>query len=157
MIAVSAPLLTLNLLAGAVWVGSLLTLTVVTRAARETIDVQVRVAFFRALGRRYGVVGGGALAVAIATGAALLSDEPWTGALGVLVVLTSALVAATVAGVTQARRVNRLRERLYRDIATSSSAVAVARQAAVAGLLRAVIGLLTLGIVVDVALYVSNH
>jgi len=71
---VTAPLLVLNLLAGAVWVGSLAALPVVARTARQTLEPQMQVTFFRALGRRYGVVGGGALVLAIATGAALLRD-----------------------------------------------------------------------------------
>jgi hypothetical protein len=143
---VTAPLLVLNLLAGAVWVGSLAALPVVARTARQTLEPQMQVTFFRALGRRYGVVGGGALVLAIATGAALLRDQRWTASLTVLVVLTAALVLTTALGVRQARRVNRLRER---------GAATLSQQARRAGMLRATIAALTLAIVVDVALYLA--
>jgi putative copper export protein len=147
--AVSAPLLAVNLLAGAVWVGSLAALTVVTRTARQTLEPQAQVTFFRALGRRYGIVGTGALAVAIATGAGLLSDQRWTGQLTALAALTAALVLVTALGMRQARRVNRLRAR--RD-----DTAAAERAARRAGLLRAAIALLTLAIVIDVALYLTS-
>jgi len=143
---VTAPLLVLNLLAGAVWVGSLAALAVVTRTARQTLEPQTQVAFFRALGRRYGVVGTGALVLAIATGAGLLSGRRWSASLTVLVALTAALVLATALGMRQARRVNRLRQR---------GAAALPQQARRAGLLRAAIAVLTLAIVVDVALYLT--
>ena len=154
---VSAPLLTVNLLAAAVWVGSLAALAVVTRVARKTLEPQTRVAFFRALGRRYGVVGGGALVIAIGTGAILLRDQDWTGALTVLTVLTAALVLATLLGIAQARHVNRLRASLHRDGAAAVDAGAIARHAMRAGILRAGIALLTLATVIQVAVYVSNH
>ncbi|HKN94583.1 MAG TPA: hypothetical protein VJU60_09640 [Thermoleophilaceae bacterium] len=142
---VSAPLLVLNLLAAAVWVGSLAALAVVTRTARQVLDPPAQLAFFRALGRRYALVGGGALAVALATGAALVSGERWTAELTTLVALTVALVLATAAGVRQARRVNRLRARQAEW----------SRAARTAGLLRAAIAAFTLAIVIDVALYLS--
>lgn len=154
--AVSAPLLTLNLLAAAVWVGGLVALTVVTGVARATLDPRARLAFFRMLGRRYGMVGGGALLVAIATGALLLRDQDWTSSLTVLAALTAALVLATVLGVAQARWVNRLRESRYRERTDPAGDGAIARQAARAGILRAAIAAITLAIVIDVAVYVSN-
>lgn len=145
-VAVSAPLLILNLLAAAVWIGSLAALAVVTRTARQVLDPPAQVAFFRALGRRYAVVGGAALALAIATGGALIEGERWTAELTTLIVLTAALVLATGAGVGQARRVNRLRARQAEW----------GRAARTAGLLRATIAAITLAIVIDVALYLSN-
>jgi hypothetical protein len=144
--AVSAPLLAVNLLAGAVWVGSLAALTVVTRTARQTLEPPVQVAFFRALGRRYAIVGTGALAIAIATGAALLSDQHWTGQLTTLAALTGTLVLVTGLGMRQARRVNTLRAR----------GTATPRQSRRAGLLRAAIALLTLAIVVEIAVYLAG-
>jgi uncharacterized membrane protein len=155
--ATSAPLLTLNLLAAAVWVGSLAALTVVTRAARDTLEPRAQLAFFRALGRRYGIVGGGALVVAVGTGALLLRDQDWTGSLTVLAALTAALVLATGLGVAQARRVNRLRERQYRDPAPPGGAGVLTRHAARARILRATIAIITLAIVIDTAIYISNR
>lgn len=144
--AVNAPLLVINLLAAAVWVGSLAALAVVARTARQVLDPPAQVTFFRALGRRYGVVGGAALALAIATGAALISGERWTAELTTLVALTAALVLATAAGVRQARRVNRLRARQAEWT----------RAARTAGLLRAAIAAITLAMVIDVALYLTR-
>jgi hypothetical protein len=106
--AISAPMLTVNLLAAAVGVGNLAALAVVTRAADETLDPRTRVAFFRALGRRYGKVGGLSLAIAVGTGAGLVAGQPWTASLTVLV----PHLGATVLGVAEARRVNRRRGRL---------------------------------------------
>ncbi len=142
---VSAPLLVLNLLAGAVWVGSLVALALVTGTARRVLDPPAQVAFFRALGRRYALVGVSALVLAIATGGALVSGEHWTASLTVLVALTAGLVVATFFGMRQARRVNRLRARQGEW----------SRPARTAGLLRAAIAALTLAIVIDVALYLS--
>jgi hypothetical protein len=144
--AVSAPLLAVNLLAGAVWIGSLAALTVVTRTARQTLEPPAQVAFFRALGRRYAIVGTAALAIAIATGAALLSDQHWTGQLTTLAALTGTLVLVTGLGMRQARRVNTLRAR----------GTATPRQSRRAGLLRAAIALLTLAIVVEIAVYLAG-
>jgi hypothetical protein len=144
--AVSAPLLAVNVLAGAVWIGSLAALTVVTRTARQTLEPPAQVAFFRALGRRYAIVGTGALAIAIATGAALLSDQHWTGQLTTLAALTGTLVLVTGLGMRQARRVNTLRAR----------GTATPRQSRRAGLLRAAIALLTLAIVVEIAVYLAG-
>jgi hypothetical protein len=104
------------------------------------------VAFFRALGRRYAIVGTGALAIAIATGAALLSDQHWTGQLTTLAALTGTLVLVTGLGMRQARRVNTLRAR----------GTATPRQSRRAGLLRAAIALLTLAIVVEIAVYLAG-
>jgi uncharacterized membrane protein len=154
--AISAPLLTLNLLAAAVWVGGLVALAVVTRVARATLDARERLVFFRMLGRRYGMVGGAALAVAIGTGALLLRDQDWTGSLTVLAALTAALLLATLLGVAQARWVNRLRERQYREPTEPGGDALIARQATRAGILRAAIAAITLAIVIDVAVYVSN-
>jgi hypothetical protein len=152
----SAPLLTLNLLAAAVWVGSLAALAVVTRAARETLEPRMRVAFFRALGRRYRFVGGGSLVLAIGTGWALLADGEWTGTLSVLAALTAALMLTTIAGMAQARRVNRLRERQWSDPAATPDAGAITRHAARAAALRGAIALITLAIVIVTATYVSS-
>lgn len=154
---VSAPLLTVNLLAAAVWVGSLAALAVVTRAADETLDPKTRVAFFRALGRRYGKVGGLALAIAIGTGAGLVVGQPWTPSLTVLAALTSALVVATVLGVAQARGVNRLREQLHLGGTRMHDGSSVTRRARRARLLRAAIALLTVAAVADVAVYLAHR
>ena len=74
-----------------------------------------QVAFFRSLGRGYGVVGGLALGVALLTGGALLSRRGWDEWAAVAVVLAVALVLATGTGVVQARDMTRLRQRAVRE------------------------------------------
>jgi putative copper export protein len=74
LLAVRAFLIAVNLLSAAVWVGGFVAIAVVARVARRTLEPAARIAFFRRLGRAYGVVGGGALVVALCTGAALLPD-----------------------------------------------------------------------------------
>lgn len=154
---ISAPLLTVNLLAAAVWVGSLAALAVATRAADETLDPKTRVAFFRALGRRYGKVGGLALTIAIGTGAGLVAGQPWTTSLTVLAALISALVVTTVVAVAQARRVNQLRGQLHLGRTRMHDGNSVTRHARRARLLRAAIALLTVAAVADVAVYLTHR
>ncbi|MGH7498639.1 MAG: hypothetical protein ACREL3_07300, partial [Gemmatimonadales bacterium] len=62
------PLIAVNALASAIWVGGLVAIFVAARAASRTLDPAQRVAFFRSLGRTYGVVGTTALLVAIVSG-----------------------------------------------------------------------------------------
>lgn len=146
-------------LAAAVWVGGFVTLVVVTRVARRTVRPVERLAFFRALGRCYGVVGGVALLVGLATGAVLLSGRPWTGPLIAVVAVAGLLVVSIIVGVAQARRLTRLRRHALDDgeDATENAALidrvrAVARRAA---LLRAGIGGLSLALVALGALLMS--
>ncbi len=97
--------------AAAVWVGGLVAIFVVARVARRTLRPAERVAFFRCLGRAYGPVGGLALALALASGAVLLSRHPWDGQVTAATAVAGSLVAVTAAGVVQARRMTRLRHR----------------------------------------------
>lgn len=46
-----------DLVAASIWVGSLVCLAVVTAAARRVLDAPSQVTLFRAVGRRYGLVG----------------------------------------------------------------------------------------------------
>jgi hypothetical protein len=130
--------------AAAVWVGGFVTLVVVARAARHTIGAAERVAFFRALGRGYGVVSGVALLVGLVSGALLLAGRPWTGPVIATVAVAALLVAGTVAGVAQARRLTRLRRRALTEAALADRVRAAARRAA---LLRAGIGGLSVALV----------
>ncbi len=92
-------LIGVELVAASVWVGSLVCLAVVTAAARTSLDPAARVAFFRSLGRRYGVVGSGALAVAIGVGLTMgWPPSAWDDLEDVAVVLTGTLVAVTAVG-----------------------------------------------------------
>ncbi len=142
-------------LATAVWVGGLVAIFVVARVAHATLGTAERVTFFRGLGRAYGPVGGAALAVALASGAALAATRPWTGPLTAAAVLAAALVAVTAAGVLQARRMTRLRQAALRAPGSTALTAAVRHGARNASALRAAIAalslaLLTLGVLVAV-------
>jgi uncharacterized membrane protein len=144
--AVSVPVIALNLLASSVWVGGLVAIFVVSRAARASLQPAQRIDFFRALGRRYGIVGSVALATAIATGAVLLDDHPWDGLLIATALVAWNLLAATAIGMVQARRMTRLRRRSLSEPAQLEERVR--RGAIAANFLRATIGVLTLALVV---------
>jgi hypothetical protein len=134
------------ILATTVWIGGFVTLVVVTRVARGTLAPAGQVAFFRGLGRAYGTVSGIALAVALATGAALVYGRPWDSVLAAAVAVAAALVLTTGAGVAQARRMTRLRHHLaeYPDDGTMRRRVR--RGGRSAALLRGVIGALSLAL-----------
>lgn len=128
-----------------VWVGGLIAIAVVARVASATLEPAARVAFFRGLGRRYGIIGTTALALAYGTGAALLYGRDWSGEVIAAVALAAALAATLAVGVAQARRMTRLRGRLL--AATDDTVAGQVRRGAVrAGALRALIALLSLAL-----------
>jgi hypothetical protein len=133
--------------AGAVWVGGFVAIAVVARVAGAQLEPAVRVAFFRALGRSYGRVGGLALVVALACGALLLADHPWDGTVLAALVVAGALVLVTAAGVAQARGMTRLRARALDEPGDAELAQRVRAGARRAGVLRAAIGVLSLVLV----------
>ena len=140
--------------ATAVWIGGLVALAVVARVAGRTLEPAARVALFRGLGRSYGIVGTGALAIAYGTGASLVYGRSWDGLLTATAVVATALVAVTGVGIAQARRMSRLR-RLALDRPDDVGLVArVRRGAGRAAALRALIALLSfallaLGVLLD--------
>ena len=97
------------LLATSIWIGGFVAIAIVARVARHELDAPTRIAFFRRLGRRYLVVGGGSLAVALGSGGSLLALGDWTPTKTVAVALGLALALATVVGVIQARELTRMR------------------------------------------------
>jgi hypothetical protein len=129
--------------AAAVWVGGLVAIAVVARVASRTLEPAARVSFFRGLGRSYGVVGTGALAVAYGTGASLVYDRSWDGQMIATAVVATSLVVVTGTGIAQARRMSRLRG-LALDRHNDRELVdRVRRGAGRAGALRALIALLS--------------
>jgi hypothetical protein len=139
-------LLFLHLLAVSGWVGGFVTIAVVTRVVRRELPMPAQVAFFRSLGRGYGVVGGLALGVALSTGGALRSRRGWDEWSAVAVLLALALVLATGAGVVQARDMTRLRERAVREPRDPALTAHIDRNAHRALVLRALIGALTVAL-----------
>lgn len=136
----------LLIFAATVWVGGLIAIVVVARVARATLDPASRVAFFRGLGRSFGIVATGALALAYSTGAALVVGRPWDGELTATAIVATALVVTTAIGVVQARRMSRLRNRLLSAPHNSELATQVRRGAQRAGVLRGLIALLSLAL-----------
>jgi hypothetical protein len=151
-LAASAPLIAVELVASSIWVGGLVAIFVVARAATATLEPERRIEFFRALGRTYGIVGGLALLVAIGCGAALLAGHPWEWRQVVTAALASILLPVTIAGIIQARRMTRLRRRALSEPALEEP---VRRAAVAAGALRGAIGLTTLALVVFAAALAS--
>lgn len=133
-------------LATAVWVGGLFAIFVVARIAHATLGAAERVMFFRGLGRAYGLVGGAALTVALASGAVLAATYRWDVQLTASAAVAAALVAVTAAGVTQARRMTRLRRDALRDPGRTELAAQVRRGARNAAVLRAAIAALSLAL-----------
>jgi len=134
------------ILATSVWVGGLVAIAVVARVATRTLDPGARVAFFRALGRTYGVVGTLALALAYGAGAALLLDRPWDALLTATATVAATLLATTAFGVVQARRMSRLRRAALDQPTDEVLAHGVHRGAGRAGTLRGLIVLLSLAL-----------
>jgi uncharacterized membrane protein len=144
----SVPLIAVNALASAIWVGGLVAIIVVARAASRTLEPAQRVEFFRVLGRCYGIVGIVALLVALITGAVLLAGHPWEGLLVAAAAVAGALLVATAAGMAQARAMTRLRRRAVAQVGGKTLDPKVRRGALLAATLRACIGALTLALVV---------
>lgn len=137
----------LLLLAASVWVGGIVVTLIVKQVVDRRLDAVAAVAFFRDFGRRFGVVGGVALVVALATGGALLTDRGWDALAVVAIVLAAAVVVVTGVGVRQARAIGTLRDRALRVPDDRRLADELRRAARRASGLRATIGLLTLALV----------
>ena len=87
----------------------------------------------------------------------MVGDDAWGEATTLAgAVIAAALTIATAAGVTQARRMTRLRERAAREPDDDAFADLVRRSAARALALRAVIGALTLALLLVAALLLSD-
>ena len=145
--ATTSPLLLFgHLLATCVWVGGLVAIAVATRAARGALPAGAQVAYLRALGRSYGLIGGAALAVAVLTGAALLSRRGRDAPAVATAAIAFALITVTAAGVLQAREMTSLRQRLAVLPEDAVLARLVARGSRRALALRGTIAALTLAL-----------
>ena len=153
----SAPIVALEILSASVWTGSLVCLAVVSRAARTVLESPAQVAFFRAVGRRYAIVGTGSLLVAIGTGLAMAWPPPtWSATIDAAVALAGLLVLATAAGMAQARAMATLRRRAMSSPANPAARAAARRGRRVATALRLLMAADTLAIVVLAAMALSR-
>jgi len=147
IVATASPVLVfVALLAASVWVGGFVAIFVVARIVRQQLDRPAQIAFFRALGRTYGIVGNVALVAALASGAALLTERSWDGTTLAAVVVAAGVVVATLVGMAQAHGMTRLRRRMLGAPGDPELAALVRRGAARAGVLRAGIGLLSIAL-----------
>ncbi len=151
-LAASVPLVAVEVVASSIWVGGLVAIFVVARAASATLAPVERIAFFRALGRSYAIVGTLALLVALAVGAILLDAHPWDGLLVATAAVAGVLLVALAAGMAQARAMTRLRRRALKAPELDGR---VDRGAALAGALRGLIAALTLALVVLAAALIA--
>jgi uncharacterized membrane protein len=153
----SAPLVVLEILSASVWIGSLVCLAVVSQAARQVLQGPAQAAFFRAVGRRYAIVGTGSLLVAIGTGLAMAwPPATWSGTIDAAVALAGLLVLATAAGMAQARAMGTLRRRAIASPADGAAVASLHRGRRLATSLRLLMAADTLAIVVLAAVAVSH-
>lgn len=141
-------LLSTCLLATSVWIGGYVAVAVVAQTAARTLDAAQRVGFFRVLGRAYLPIGLGALFIAIGSGAALARHVGWSVLLLSVIAALSGLVACLMIAVAQARRMTGLRTCLLATPEDGELAHRVDRAAAAATTLRALVGILSIAVVV---------
>lgn len=157
MLAHNAVLIGIELFAASVWIGSLICLAVVSSAARSALDPAAQVTFFRALGRRYGIVGDVALAVAIGVGLAMLwPPSAWGRLQDTAVALAGLVVIVTALGIRQARSMTRLRRRHLEDPGNDELTQRVRRGAKAALMFRGVIGVVSLATLSVVAVLLGH-
>jgi len=144
-----AIVLAVFVLATSIWIGGYIAIAVVARAAATALDPPARVAFFRSLGRMYFWVGTPALVIALATGWVLARNVDTGGLFVSIVVVAAVLLVAFGFAVAQARRMTRLRRGLATEPGNAALAAGVAREARAAGVLRGVLGILSIALVVQ--------
>lgn len=149
-------LVTVAMLAGSTWVGSLLCLAIVTRAARQTLDRQSQVALFQVVGKQYGAVGTTALLTAVVAGVVLAwPPASWSPTMVAAAVVSGSLVVVTAIGMSQARKMTKLRRRAIGNTSDIATAKAVVQGQRLATFLRTLIAGLTL-VVVVLAAYIIH-
>lgn len=146
--AAEAVVLIIFVTATSVWLGGYVAIAVVARTASTSLDPQARIAFFRALGRSFFWVGFPALVIALVTGAILARDLDRGALLFTTVAVAVMLLATFAVAVVQARRMTVLRGNLLSSPDDPHLVDGVRRGARAAGLLRGVLGVLTLALVV---------
>lgn len=140
--------LVLLMLATSVWLGGYVAMAVVARVSTDSLAPPDRVAFFRALGRAYLPVGSAALALGFVSGGVLLMSRAVDG-LSIATVITAGLLVLILGvAVAQARRMTRMRQRASDTPSGGRPAPQVIRSGSAATVLRALIGVLSVTLVV---------
>lgn len=137
-------LLAVTILGGAVWIGGMVTVTIVSRTSRTVLAPRDRVTLFKAFGPRVYAVTGGAAATAAVCGLVLLLARGWDGLATAIVAVVVLLAVMLLLGVRQARAMRRLRlaaQQRPDDPAAQGAVTSASRRA---GLLRSSLGVLTL-------------
>jgi uncharacterized membrane protein len=157
MLATSAPLVAVELISASIWVGGMVCLVIVAKAARGVLDESSQVAFFRAVGRRYGIVGTASLLIATAAGLALSwPPSSWSRTIDAAVVLAGVLVVATIVGMMRARAMTALRRKAITNPGDSATEGALRRGRLLANVIRRLMALMTLAIVILAAFAVAH-
>lgn len=140
--------LVLLVLATSVWLGGYVAIAVVARASSASLTPAAKVAFFRALGRAYLPVGSAALVLAFVSGGVLLRGRAIDGVYIAAAVTAALLVLVLAVAVAQARRLTELRQSANAKLGDNAPPVAVVRGGSFATLLRALLGVLSMTLVV---------
>lgn len=130
-------------LGASVWIGGFVTIIVLSRSARMTLQPTQRVDLMRHFGRSYLPVAFIAMVLIVVAGGGLLAQRPWDTLATVLVLIVAATVIATAIGVIQARAMTRLRRRLLAAPDSRDLSQQVNRGARRARVLRSAIGVLS--------------
>jgi uncharacterized membrane protein len=156
----------LHLIGASVWAGGLVVLGVAVGVARKRVAEEERVDFLRALGRRFAIVGGLALVVAIATGVDMASDRDAWDALGdgiygetllaKLILVALVVVLTLVHSLVQGPALSRLRAQAVARPDDAELQTRIRRRAATAGVVSLLNLLATLAILVLAARLVTG-
>jgi copper transport protein len=149
----------IHLIAAAVWAGGLVFLGIAAGVARRTIPDGERVAFFRALGRRFAATAVVAAVLLAATGADMASDNlaSWSGLvdtgygrelLAKTVLFALALIEAAVHSIVLGPRIGALREALLASPDDAELAARLHRATAISGIVSALMLAQTVAILV---------
>lgn len=144
--------------ASGLWLGGLLTVPLLATTTSRLVAANVRTEFFVLFGRRFAVLMGVELALALLAGIRLvaLRSEPLTqGALALVV----GLLVSTSIGIAQARRMSALRRAAAGTTASGDSDVSrdvLRRNAGVATALRSFIGLVSVALLIVSTLVVAG-
>jgi putative copper export protein len=158
LVAADTAVRALHLIGGATFAGGMVMLGLVATVARRTVPEQARIEFFRVLGRRFLIVGGIALLLAIATGTDMASDRDVWGnltettygktLLAKLILVGVVIVLTAFHSLVQGPALSRLREQAIARPDDAELGAEIRRRAAQAGAVSALNLLATLAILV---------